>query len=85
MRPSTRHSYLPTADCQDPHDLQASGPGLADAAAAQLSGLTLNTSNLRMSHASRAQLRASLGRGIQALKEKEQVQRVVDNDPLLGA
>jgi len=60
-------------------------PGPADAAAEHLTRLSLNTSNLRMSQASRKQLRESIGGGLKALREKEQVQKLVESDPLLSS
>ncbi|KAF5836932.1 hypothetical protein DUNSADRAFT_5209 [Dunaliella salina] len=62
-----------------------SQPGPADAAAARVTRLSLNASNMRTNHTSRKQLRESIGGGLKALREKEQVQKLVESDPLLGS
>lgn len=56
----------------------------ADAAASHLSSLSLDTGNLRMTHTSRAKLRESIGGSLKALREKQQMQEIMDSDPLLG-
>ena len=46
--------------------------------------IALDTRNLRMSQQERSKLRASLRSGIQDLKEKEVIAKLMASNPLLG-